>query len=42
VPGIQLFVNKDSVEDRVRQLLSERLAHIYGLFGQIPDILEDV
>ena len=33
---------KDSVEDRVHQLLSERLAHIYGLFGQIPDILEDV
>ena len=33
---------KDSVEDRVHQLLSERLAHIYSLFGQIPDILEDV
>jgi len=33
---------KDSVEDRVHQLLSQRLEHIYGLFGQIPDILEDV
>jgi len=31
-----------SVEDRVHQLLSERLEGIAGLFGQIPDILEDV
>jgi superfamily II DNA or RNA helicase len=31
-----------SVEDRVHQLLSERFAHIYSLFGQIPDTLEDV
>ena len=32
---------KDSVEDRVHQLLSDRLQGIYGLFGQIPDVLED-
>ncbi len=32
---------KDSVEDRVHELLSERLESIYGLFGQIPDVLED-
>lgn len=33
---------KDSVEDRVHQLLSSRLKNIYQLFGQIPDVLEDV
>ena len=33
---------KDSVEDRVHQLLSQRLENIFGLFGQIPDILKDV
>lgn len=33
---------KDSVEDRVHELLSSRLQDIYGLFGQIPDVLEDV
>ncbi|HHW03026.1 MAG TPA: DEAD/DEAH box helicase family protein [Thermoanaerobacterales bacterium] len=33
---------KGSVEDRVHSLLSERLANIYGIFGQIPDVLEDV
>lgn len=33
---------KGSVEDRVHELLSSRLADIFGLFGQIPDILEDV
>lgn len=32
---------KDSVEDRVHQLLSERLKNIHDLFGQIPDTLED-
>lgn len=32
---------KDSVEDRVHQLLSSRLQDIYALFGQIPDVLED-
>jgi superfamily II DNA or RNA helicase len=32
---------KDSVEDRVHQLLSTRLHDIYQLFGQIPDVLED-
>lgn len=31
---------KDSVEDRVHELLSERLENIYNLFGQIPDVLE--
>ncbi len=33
---------KDSVEDRVHELLSSRLQDIYSLFGQIPDVLEDV
>lgn len=33
---------KDSVEDRVHQLLSDRLGNIYRLFGQLPDVLEDV
>ena len=33
---------KDSVEDRVHSLLSERLKSIHALFGQIPDVLEDV
>lgn len=32
---------KDSVEDRVHQLLSSRLKDIFSLFGQIPDVLED-
>lgn len=32
----------DSVEDRVHQLLSGRLEDIYQLFGQVPDVLEDV
>jgi hypothetical protein len=32
---------KDSVEDRVHQLLSHRLQAIYTLFGQLPDVLED-
>jgi superfamily II DNA or RNA helicase len=32
----------DSVEDRVHQLLSQRLSNIHQMFGQIPDILEDV
>jgi hypothetical protein len=31
-----------SVEDRVHQLLSARLQDIYTLFGQVPDVLEDV
>ena len=31
-----------SVEDRVRQLLSERLENVSRLFGQLPDTLEDV
>ncbi len=33
---------KDSVEDRVHSLLSERFKNIYGVFGQLPDVLEDV
>ena len=33
---------KDSVEDRVHRLLSNRLRNIQDLFGQIPDTLEDV
>lgn len=33
---------KGSVEDRVHLLLSERLENIHSMFGQIPDILEDV
>jgi len=33
---------KGSVEDRVHSLLSERLANIHSMFGQIPDVLEDV
>lgn len=32
---------RDSVEDRVHELLSERLEDIFELFGQVPDILED-
>lgn len=31
-----------SVEDRVHQLLSDRLKEIHTLFGQLPDVLEDV
>jgi superfamily II DNA or RNA helicase len=33
---------KGSVEDRVHSLLSQRLANIRDMFGQIPDVLEDV
>jgi Helicase conserved C-terminal domain/SNF2-related domain/PLD-like domain len=33
---------QNSVEDRVHELLSSRLEDIHGLFGQIPDVLEDV
>lgn len=33
---------KDSVEDKVHSMLSERLENIHGMFGQIPDILEDI
>ena len=32
----------NSVEDRVRELLSQRLEGISRLFGQLPDTLEDV
>ncbi|MEO7423806.1 MAG: phospholipase D-like domain-containing anti-phage protein [Fibrobacteria bacterium] len=33
---------RGSVEDRVHQVLADRLESIYGLFGQIPDTLEEV
>lgn len=33
---------RNSVEDRVHQVLADRLEAIHGLFGQIPDTLEDV
>jgi len=33
---------KDSVEDRVHELLSTRLKGITEIFGQLPDVLEDV
>jgi len=33
---------KDSVEDRVHSKLSDRLKGIYDIFGQIPEVLEDV
>lgn len=33
---------RGSVEDRVHQVLANRLEAIHGLFGQIPDTLEDV
>ncbi len=32
---------RDSVQDRVHELLSSRLEEIHGLFGQIPDVLQD-
>lgn len=32
----------NSVEDRVHELLSQRLESIYQLFGQLPDVLKDV
>ncbi len=33
---------KDSVEDKVHLKLSNRLKNIYDIFGQIPEVLEDV
>lgn len=33
---------KDSVEDRVHSKLSDRLRDIYDIFGQLPEVLEDV
>ncbi|WP_414150645.1 phospholipase D-like domain-containing anti-phage protein [Acetobacterium carbinolicum] len=33
---------KDSVEDKVHKKLSERLKSIHDIFGQIPEVLEDV
>lgn len=51
---VRLFVGTDaareglnlryhgSVEDKVHEALSGRLAEIFSMFGQIPDVLEDV
>jgi superfamily II DNA or RNA helicase len=33
---------KDSVEDKVHTKLSSRLKGVYAMFGQIPEVLEDV
>lgn len=33
---------KDSVEDRVHDILSQRFQNISSIFGQLPDVLEDV
>ena len=33
---------RGSVEDRVHELLSERLENIRNMFGQLPDVLKDV
>ena len=33
---------KDSVEDRVHAMLSKRFQNISSIFGQLPDVLEDV
>lgn len=33
---------KDSVEDKVHKKLSDRLRSIHDMFGQIPEVLEDV
>ena len=33
---------KGSVEDRIHSLLSVRLENIHNMFGQLPDILQDV
>lgn len=33
---------KGSVEDRVHDMLSERLQNISSIFGQLPDVLEDI
>jgi hypothetical protein len=33
---------EDSIEERVHEVLSERLEDIHKIFGQIPDVLEDV
>lgn len=43
-PKVKIFNMryKDSVEDKVHAVLSERLKNIKDMFGQIPDTLEDV
>lgn len=40
--GIANLRYRDSVEDKVHQVLADRLESIHQLFGQIPDTLEDV
>lgn len=43
-PKVKIFNMryKDSVEDKVHAVLSDRLKNIKDMFGQIPDTLEDV
>ncbi|MBU2054787.1 MAG: DUF5615 family PIN-like protein [Proteobacteria bacterium] len=41
-PSVIVFRLRNMHPDRVHQLLSERLANIRDMFGQIPDTLEDV
>jgi ERCC4-related helicase len=33
---------RGTVEDRVHELLSDRLNNIFSIFGQIPDVLQDI
>jgi hypothetical protein len=33
---------RDSVEDKVHEKLSERMKNIFDIFGQLPEVLEDV
>ena len=39
---VTTFINKETIEDNVHKVLSQRLNDIYDMFGQIPDTLEDV
>ncbi|NCB42799.1 MAG: helicase SNF2 [Clostridia bacterium] len=43
-PKVKIFNMryKDSVEDKVHTVLSDRLKNIKDMFGQIPDTLEDI
>lgn len=36
------LMHKSSVEDRVHEMLSKRFKNISSIFGQLPDVLEDV
>ena len=42
LPAVAIRHAFGSVEDRVHQVLADRLESIHQLFGQIPDTLEDV